>query len=118
MCTGASNNAYAATAVTISGAGLNTLYAGAFYQNSSRALKTNIKEYNGDALDVISRTSIVSFVYKNEPSVIHYGFIADDTPIELSTIEQNKMDTNSSIGILIKAVQELEARIKQLEKND
>jgi hypothetical protein len=36
----------------------------------------------------------------------------------MSTVEQNKMDTNSTIGILIKAVQELEARVKKLESND
>jgi len=28
------------------------------------------------------------------------------------------MDTNSTVGVLIKAVQELEARLKKLEGND
>jgi hypothetical protein len=36
----------------------------------------------------------------------------------MSTVERNRMDTNSTIGILIKAVQELEARVKKLEGND
>jgi hypothetical protein len=48
----------------------------------------------------------------------HIGFIAEDTPRELSTIDQNTMDTNSTVGVLIKAVQQLEARIKKLEGND
>jgi hypothetical protein len=118
MSTGASNTAFAATNVTISGASYNQVNADSFYQTSLRAAKTNIKTYEGDALDLISRTTIVSFAYKNDPDTIHYGFIADDTPVEMSTVEQNRMDTNSTIGILIKAVQELEARVKKLEDND
>jgi Chaperone of endosialidase len=118
ISTGASNTAYAATAVTISnGPAYDQLNAGSFYQTSLRETKTNIEVYNGDALEIISRTTVVSFAYKTSPDVIHYGFIADDTPVELSTIEKNRMDTNSSIGILIKAVQELEDRIKKLENN-
>jgi hypothetical protein len=48
----------------------------------------------------------------------HIGFIAEDTPVELSTVHQDTMDTNSVVGVLIKAVQELSARVKQLEGND
>jgi len=119
MCTGASNNAYAATAVTISnGPAYDQVNAGSFYQTSKRDTKTNIEVYNGDALEIISRTTVVSFAYKTSSDIIHYGFIADDTPVELSTVNKDRMDTNSTIGILIKAVQELEARIKHLENND
>jgi len=119
MCTGSANNAWAATAVFISGGSAwNQLNASSFYQTSSRKFKTNIENYNGDAIDIFNRTTVVSFAYKDDPEVIHYGFIAEDTPVELSTIEQNRMDTNSAIGLLIKAVQQLEARVKKLEGND
>jgi hypothetical protein len=119
MCTGGVNNAWAATNVFISGgASYNQLNAGSFYQTSSRVFKTNIEEYNKEAIEVLNRTTIVSFAYKDDPDVIHYGFIAEDTPVELSTIEQNRMDTNSTVGLLIKAVQELDARVKKLEGND
>ena len=45
----------------------------------------------------------------------HIGFIAEDTPSELSTLNKNVMDTNSTIGVLIKAVQELSEEIKKLK---
>jgi hypothetical protein len=113
---GTGNSASALSGVYVSST--DQLNAGAFYQTSLRAAKTNIETYEGDALDLISRTTIVSFAYKNDPDTIHYGFIADDTPIELATIKQDRMDTNSAVGILIKAVQQLEARVKKLEGND
>jgi hypothetical protein len=113
-----SNTAFAATNVTISGGSYDQVNAGSFYQTSLRASKTNIETYEGDALDLISRTTIVSFAYKSDPDTIHYGFIADDTPAEMATVNHDRMDTNSTIGILIKAVQELEARVKKLEGND
>jgi hypothetical protein len=120
MSTGGANNAFAATNVTISGTAgaYNQVNAAAFFQTSSRKFKTNIENYNGDAIDIFNKTTVVSFAFKDDPDVIHYGFIAEDTPIELSTVEQNRMDTNSTIGLLIKAVQQLEARVKKLESND
>jgi len=51
----------------------------------------------------------------NDLNNIHIGFIAEKTPPELSTKNQNVMDSNSTIGVLIKAVQELTERIKELE---
>ena len=42
-------------------------------------------------------------------------FIAEDTPVELSTPKKNAMDIASIVGVLIKAIQQLEARIKELE---
>jgi Chaperone of endosialidase len=120
MSTGGANNAYAATNVYITGTSgaYNQVNAAAFYQTSSRKFKTNIEDYEGDAIEIFNKTTVVSFVYKDNPEVIHYGFIAEDTPIELSTVEQNRMDTNSTVGLLIKAVQQLEARVKKLEGND
>ena len=96
----------------------HTIYADAFYQNSSRRLKTNIETFDQDALDILNQVNVVSFNYKSNLAHKHIGFIAEDTPIELSTIDQNTMDTNSAVGVLIKAVQELEARLKKLEGND
>ena len=91
------------------------LTANAFYQTSSKSLKTCIEDYKDSATDIILKTNIVSFYFKNDLENIKIGFIAEDTPIELSTKNQNVMDANSAIGILLKAVQELESRIKELE---
>jgi hypothetical protein len=91
------------------------LVATGFYQASSRALKTNINPFTKSALDIIREVAVVSFNYKTDIINKHIGFIAEDTPEELSTRNKNVMDSNNTIGLLLKAVQELEARIKQLE---
>jgi len=89
--------------------------ANAFYQSSSRTLKTNIEKLEISGLDLLSQVNVVKFNYLNDLENKRIGFIAEDTPIELSTKEQNVMDTNSSIGLLIKAVQELSDKVKELE---
>ena len=91
------------------------LVATGFYQASSRELKTNISPFVRSALDIIRDVAVVSFNYKTDIINKHIGFIAEDTPEELSTRNKNVMDSNNTIGVLLKAVQELEARIKQLE---
>jgi hypothetical protein len=87
----------------------------AFYQSSSRTLKTNIEQLEISGLDLLNQVNVVKFNYLNDLENKRIGFIAEDTPIELSTKEQNVMDTNSTIGILIKAVQELTDKVKELE---
>jgi len=95
--------------------GSGQLVATGFYQQSSRELKTNINPFTKSALDIIREVTVVSFNYKTDIINKHIGFIAEDTPEELSTRNKNVMDSNNTIGVLLKAVQELEARIKQLE---
>ena len=95
--------------------GSGQLVATGFYQASSRELKTNINPFTKSALDIIRDVTVVSFNYKTDIINKHVGFIAEDTPEELSTRHKNVMDSNNTIGVLLKAVQELEARIKQLE---
>jgi len=106
----------AATANTIAKRDGNAVIsAGGFYQTSSRTLKTGIIEYNESALDVISKINVVSFYYKADVKNKRIGFIAEDSPEEVATIDHNVMDTNSTVGLLLKAIQQLEARIKVLE---
>ena len=88
----------------------------AFFQTSKREKKKDIVPFEKSALEIIKKTSIVEFKYKDdETNKVHIGFIADDTPVELSTVNQDVMDTNSAIGVLLKAVQELEAKVRELE---
>lgn len=85
---------------------------------SLRARKENIEDYEGDALSILNDTQICSFNYKDDPHKIkHYGFIADDTAEELATPNHDVMDSTSCTGLLIKAVQQLTARIQELENN-
>jgi hypothetical protein len=95
--------------------GSGQLVATGFFQASSRILKTNINPFTKSALDIIREVSVVSFNYKTDVINKHIGFIAEDTPEELSTRNKNVMDSNNTIGVLLKAIQELESKVKELE---
>ena len=91
------------------------LYAPGFYQDSLRALKKDIKRFDSSAIDIINRAEIVTFKYKNDKEeATHIGIIADDAPNEITGLHHNVMDTNSCVGLLLKAVQELSKEWRDL----
>lgn len=107
-----------------SGSFTGTVTATALYQNSLRILKDNIKPFEENALSLLDGVNVVFFNYKRFPSQQRIGFIADDTHHYLSTSDHNVMDVNNTVGLLIKAIQELnkenlelKSRISKLEKN-
>ena len=59
------------------------------YQNGSKVtgsdiiLKDNIKEYEGNALDIVNKTNIYSFNRISDPNRTEIGFIAQQVPDEL-----------------------------------
>ena len=85
------------------------LYANGFFATSSRKFKENITPTTIDALNTLNQVSVVDFNYiadaNKDPKI---GFIAEDTPSILTTPKKNIMDTGNCIGILIKAIQELQ----------
>ena len=84
------------------------LYAPGFYQDSLRALKKDINRFNLSAIDIINCAEVVTFKYKEDKEeAVHIGIIADDAPNEMTGLHHNVMDTNSCVGLLLKAVQEL-----------
>ena len=68
-------------------------------------------------IDLINDVKVVEFNYLNDLNNKHIGFIAEDTPTQLSTLNKNVMDTNSTVGVLIKAIQELSEEVKKLKGN-
>lgn len=83
---------------------------------SSRKAKENIQSTHVKGTDIVDSINVVDFTYINDPDKVpHVGFIAEDTDSLLSTPGRNKMDYTNCIGILLKAVQELSARVKELE---
>lgn len=83
---------------------------------SAREKKNVMGDYIGSALSLLNKTKIVEFSYKvDKTNTPHIGFIADDTPVELSGIKQDSMVVGDCIGVLIKAVQELSAEINRLK---
>ena len=102
----ASTNALTCTG-TINGATLNS--------TSARSAKKNIVPFTKSALNIVNATDICSFNFKADKSnLYHVGFIADDTNPILSTEKQNSVDHGNSIGVLLKAVQELSVKNMEL----
>ncbi len=91
--------------------------AGGFFITSTREAKNNIEPYTGSGLDLINATEIVRFKYdindmEDDPKV---GFIAEDAPVEFTGPDHDKMIIPTTAGIVMKALQELDAKLKVLE---
>jgi hypothetical protein len=92
--------------------------APSFTAISSKTVKKNIKPFKKSTLDIIKNVDIVSFKYRNDKDPVpQIGFIAEDTDPLLSGEDQKGMRINTAIGLLLKAVQELNEKIEMLEKN-
>ena len=98
------------------GTGAAAIYGNTFTAGSSRKIKHDIEPYLKSALDVLNNVDVVSYVYNNDKDEkVRVGFIAEDTDPLLS-IDNKHMDINTCIGVLFKAVQELDEKIEDLEK--
>jgi hypothetical protein len=92
---------------------------GNFFVASTSELKTNIQPFTKSALEIINDTDIVSFEFEitGLEGHKHIGFIAEDTREELATKKHDQMVVPTSLGILLKAVQELDEKLKIIENN-
>jgi hypothetical protein len=86
--------------------------AAQFRTASSGTLKKDITPFES-ALSLINNVEIVTYTYidQDEPQV---GFIAEKTDPLLSGHNQDSMNVSSTVGVLIKAVQELSAQNREL----
>lgn len=108
------------TSGNISSAGVScsgSVNAKYFNATSKRSSKKNIEKYEEDALSKIKEIEIVSFEFiEDESKEKKIGFIADDTDSIFSGPNKDKMDITNSVGLLLKAVQELQQKNEELEK--
>jgi hypothetical protein len=88
-----------------------------FFPTSSRDVKTNIKPYTASGLDIVNATEIVRFKFDIDglEDDAKVGFIAEDAPIELTGPDRDKMIIPTTAGIIMKALQELDTKLKVLE---
>lgn len=86
-----------------------------YFGTSSSIYKTDIKPYQACAIDLINTVDIVEYELEN-PMYNHVklGFIADDTAEEFAGPNHDKMDITNSIGVALKALQELNKKIDNL----
>lgn len=87
-----------------------------FYQSSLRALKMNIKTCELNATRIIDSLKIREFEYKKDPGKKVVGIIADDEPSIVSGEKHDHLDMMNAVGLLLKSVQELNARLDKLEQ--
>jgi hypothetical protein len=88
-----------------------------FNSHSARKLKKNIKVFKKDALSIVNSVKVKEFNFRRDKKrTYRVGFISDDTDPILSGKNQDGFDLNNTIGVLLKAVQELSAKVEKLEK--
>jgi len=92
---------------------------GNFFPASTREIKKNIEPFTKSALEIINDTDIISFEFEDADlqGETHIGFIAEETREELTTSAHDQIVIPSSLGILMKAIQELDEKLQILENN-
>jgi Chaperone of endosialidase len=94
----------------------NLSITGALTQGSSRTLKENITELSSkEALETLVNLNPVKFIYKADTDKVnHVGFIAEDVPNLVATIDRKGLSAMDIVGVLTKAVQEQQKTISAL----
>jgi hypothetical protein len=92
--------------------------AGGFFPTSTRELKTDITPFTKSGLDILNATTIVSYEFdiNGMEDETKYGFIAEDTPEEIAGTNHDRIVISSTLGVLMKALQELDVKLKEKEK--
>lgn len=103
---------------SLAGAGITTPK---LTQTSLESIKKNINKFTKNATDIINNSDIYEYNLKSDKDEDKklIGFVIGDkyrTPSEVIDKEGQAVELYSAIGILWKAVQELSARVEQLEK--
>ncbi|SIN69247.1 tail fiber domain-containing protein [Chitinophaga niabensis] len=89
--------------------------ATSFYQTSLRSLKKDIQPFDRSALAIMDKVQVRSFIFKaDKEGKTNIGFIADEVPDEISTPGRKGVDQASTVALLVKSVQELNAENKEL----
>jgi hypothetical protein len=84
---------------------------------SARKAKYEIVPTTDSMLELLRGVNVVYYKYKSDPNKIkHIGFIADDTDELLSGPNKDNMQIADCVGALLKAVQELDDRVTNIEK--
>ncbi len=98
---------------------------GTWTNASSRSFKQDIEDLDPKvAMDAFAKLEPVTYNYKVDPTEHHVGFIAEDVPSIVATKDRKSLAAMDIVALLTKVVQEqqktideLSARVKQLEKN-
>lgn len=93
------------------------LEAAAFYATSTKEAKTGIRTWAGDALKLISHLRLVRYFLKSDnEKTPRVGFLAEDAPPLLSGKRKRHMLVTNVVGLLLRAIQQLDDRLRKLEE--
>ncbi|HAC2411851.1 TPA_asm: hypothetical protein GJA98_14940 [Listeria monocytogenes] len=93
-----------------------------FLQQSTEKAKENIKPieeaevYKTKALEIVEETKLYEYQYKDDANK-QIGFIAEQSPRGILSEEGNAVDIYKTAAYLWKAVQELQAELKEVKAN-
>lgn len=92
------------------------LDAGNWVNASSRSLKQDIHQLDGDAaIDALKSLQPVTFAYNANPGETHVGFIAEDVPDLVATGDRKGLSSMDVVAVLTKVIQEQQRTIEDLQ---
>jgi hypothetical protein len=102
------------------------LDAGSWINASSRGVKQDIHQLDGDAaITALKALQPVTFAYKANPGETHVGFIAEDVPDLVATTDRTGLSSMDVVAVLTKVIQEqqrtiddLQTRLQNLERKE
>ena len=86
--------------------------ASSFNAMSSRSAKSNIVPFEDCALDIVKKTKVRTYIKNNKQEI---GVISDEADPRMLTDDDNAVSLYDYTSILYKAVQELTAKVEELE---
>jgi hypothetical protein len=97
--------------------GANVTVGGVWTNASSREYKLNIRELSSEAAEeTLAQLNPVTYAYKAAPAEHHIGFIAEDVPEIVATLDRKGLSPMDIVGVLTKVVQEQQKTIKELSE--
>lgn len=96
----------------------DTAYAriqGTLVAPSDPGLKTNIKEINVDALELLGHQKIYAWNWLNNESESGFGPLLTELPNILNPNGEDGYDMTAMVGLLIRGIQQLKDKITELE---
>ena len=94
-----------------------TISAAAFNVSSTRAIKDNIHPLTCNATEILGAIPVYTYTLKSDPRKdYHTGLMVEDTPTCFVNPDASGIDVYALVAYLVKANQELSARIETLER--
>ena len=92
--------------------GFQDIKASKFVTSSERKYKSEINEFNDDALELVNGLNIRRYIKNNEDEI---GVIADEADERILDKTNTGVDLYSFVSVVAKAVQELSTQVKELQ---